>query len=128
FHTWWGADHVPYFGTSASAIAYMDSTVDFVKAFLRPYFGLPLGINENHPGNFAAVYPNPANDDMTLQINSAKFSKQMVMLTDATGRTIAHFTMDTPIKHIDVSKFAKGMYALRFTADGKTIIKKLVIE
>ncbi|MEO5572322.1 MAG: hypothetical protein ABIT08_00690, partial [Bacteroidia bacterium] len=51
FHTWWGADHVPYAGTGATEMAYMDSTVDFVKAFLRPYFGLPLSVSENSVEN-----------------------------------------------------------------------------
>lgn len=128
FHTWWGADHVPYAGTNATAIAYMDSTVDFVKAFLRPYFGLPLSIVENHAENFVALYPNPASELLTIQINSSKFSKQEALLIDATGRIIGQFNMNSPVKSFDVSKFAKGIYALRITIDQKTIIKKLIIE
>ncbi|MEP7169968.1 MAG: T9SS type A sorting domain-containing protein [Bacteroidota bacterium] len=128
FHTWWGADHVPYLGTSATQIAYMDSTVDFVKAFLRPYFGLPLNVNENHPENFATIYPNPVSEQFTLQINTSKFSKQEVSLVDATGRTIDHFTMTNPVQRFDVSKFAKGIYAVRLTIDQKTVFKKLIVD
>lgn len=128
FHTWWGADHVPYAGTSPTEIAYMDSTVNFVKAFLRPYFGIPLGIHENNAENFAAAYPNPVNDILTLQINTSKFSKQEVLLIDATGRTAAHFDMNVPVQRFDVSGFAKGIYALRLTIDQKTVIKKLIID
>jgi hypothetical protein len=128
FYTWWGADHVPYAGTSATEVAYMDTTVDFVKAFLRPYFGLPLSVSENNTGNFAAVYPNPADDQLTLQINSAKFSKQEVILEDATGRMVIHSNMNAPVQHFDISNLANGMYALRFIIDGQTIVKKIMVE
>ncbi len=128
FHTWWGADHVPYAGTSATQVAYMDSTVDFVKAFLRPYFGLPLSIDENHAESFASVYPNPVSELLTLQINTTKFSKQEVSLMDATGRTAAQFNMNASVQSFDVSGFAKGMYAVRLTIDQKTIIKKIIIN
>jgi hypothetical protein len=128
FHTWWGADHVPYLGTGPVEVAYMDSTIDFVKAFLRPYFGLPLSVNENHTENFASVYPNPAGKQLTLQINTAKFSNQEAVIIDATGRIAAWFNMNTPVQSFDVSGFAKGIYAIRLTIDQKTIIKKLIID
>ncbi|HKR06234.1 MAG TPA: T9SS type A sorting domain-containing protein [Bacteroidia bacterium] len=128
FHTWWGADHVPYYGTGPVEIAYMDSTIDFVKAFLRPYFGLPLSIDENQAANFASVYPNPVGELLTLQINTTKFSNQEVALMDATGRIAARFNMNAPSQSFDVSGFAKGIYAIRLTIDQKTIIKKLIID
>jgi Carboxylesterase family/Secretion system C-terminal sorting domain len=34
FYTWFGSGHVPYAGTSTTALAYMDTTVNFVRDFL----------------------------------------------------------------------------------------------
>jgi poly(3-hydroxybutyrate) depolymerase len=34
FYTWLGAPHVPYAGTSATALAYMDTTVNFIRDYL----------------------------------------------------------------------------------------------
>ena len=34
FYTWYGADHVPYAGTTATEIAYMDTTEKFVRDYL----------------------------------------------------------------------------------------------
>lgn len=34
FYTWYGAGHVPYAGTNATALAYMDTTVNFVRDYL----------------------------------------------------------------------------------------------
>ncbi len=41
FYTWYGAGHVPYSGTSASALAYMDTTVKFVRDYLVSRLGCP---------------------------------------------------------------------------------------
>jgi para-nitrobenzyl esterase len=39
FYTFYNAPHVPYLGTSASALAYMDTTVNFVRDFLIDQMG-----------------------------------------------------------------------------------------
>lgn len=39
FYTWYGKGHVPYAGTSASALAYMDTTVNFVRDYLISRLG-----------------------------------------------------------------------------------------
>lgn len=58
FYTWYGKDHVPYAGTSATAISYMDSTVKFVRDFLISNLGCtdaPL-IAPNTPAQTATLY------------------------------------------------------------------------
>jgi hypothetical protein len=39
FYTWYGKGHVPYAGTSATALAYMDTTVNFVRDYLISRLG-----------------------------------------------------------------------------------------
>jgi hypothetical protein len=39
FYTFYNAPHVPYLGTSASALSYMDTTVNFVRDFLIDQLG-----------------------------------------------------------------------------------------
>lgn len=59
FYTFYGADHVPYLGTSASAIAYMDTTINFVRDYLIDRLGCtnaPLQ-NANAPAQTATLYP-----------------------------------------------------------------------
>jgi alpha/beta superfamily hydrolase len=58
FYTWYGKDHVPYAGTTASNIAYMDTTVKFIRDFLISNLGCtnaPL-INPNTPSQTANLY------------------------------------------------------------------------
>jgi hypothetical protein len=39
FYTWYGANHVPYQGTTAAQMAYMDTTVNFVRDYLLQRMG-----------------------------------------------------------------------------------------
>ena len=129
FYTWWGADHVPYSGTGAAAVAYMDTTVDFVKAFLRPYFGIPpLGILETDADHTISIYPNPATNQVMIHLSGTPLSKAHVWITDAAGRNVALFEMQDQNLAVDASKFAKGMYILRLAMEQKTITRKLILE
>lgn len=59
FYTWNGAPHVPYAGTSATALAYMDTTVNFVRDYLVGRLGCtetPLQ-TANTPAQTATLYP-----------------------------------------------------------------------
>lgn len=59
FYTFSGAPHVPYVGTSATALAYMDTTVNFIRDFLVGQLGCTQAIiqPENTPLEAATLYP-----------------------------------------------------------------------
>jgi acetyl esterase/lipase len=71
FHTYYGAGHVPYLGTSASALTYMDTTITFVKEFLRPLLATTSIISVNkivfNPG--VKIFPNPVNDKINIRFD-----------------------------------------------------------
>ena len=71
-YTWYGKDHVPYAGTNATALAYMDSTVKFVRDFLISNLGCndaPL-ISSNVPAQTATLYSYTAcTTNQTLSCN-----------------------------------------------------------
>ena len=58
FYTWYGKDHVPYAGSTASNLAYMDTTVKFVRDFLVANLGCtdPALIAPNTPAQTATLY------------------------------------------------------------------------
>lgn len=58
FFTWYGKDHVPFAGTTPSATAYMDTTINFVRDFLIARLGCadaPL-LLQNTPAQTATLY------------------------------------------------------------------------
>jgi alpha/beta superfamily hydrolase len=59
FYTWYGAGHVPYAGSSATQLAYMDTTVNFVRDYLVGRLGCtntPLQL-ANTPAGVVVAYP-----------------------------------------------------------------------
>ena len=130
FYTWYGADHVPYAGTTTVQQAYMDTTVDFVKAFLRPFMGLPIpsSISENHSSNEIKIYPNPSNGN--IKIVSESFQRgTTACLYDVTGRVADKFEINNEKTFYQNSNLDKGIYFLKISdADKKEIVKKIVVE
>ncbi|HKC69785.1 MAG TPA: T9SS type A sorting domain-containing protein, partial [Bacteroidia bacterium] len=59
FYTWYGADHVPYAGTSATQIKYMDTTVNFVHDYLLQRLGYSCTASQlaNTPYGTPTLYP-----------------------------------------------------------------------
>ncbi|NLA23965.1 MAG: DUF4465 domain-containing protein [Bacteroidales bacterium] len=71
------------------------------------------------------VYPNPSSDFVNitnLQANS------LVEIIDLQGRTIASFIANENNANISVFDFAKGIYQLRISLNGESIIKKLIVQ
>jgi hypothetical protein len=59
FYTFYNAPHVPYAGTNATALAYMDTTVNFVRDYLIQRLGCtnPILQAPNTPAQTATLYP-----------------------------------------------------------------------
>lgn len=59
FYTFNGAGHVPYLGTSPAAVAYMDTTINFVRDYLIDRLGCsnPAIQPANAPAQTATLYP-----------------------------------------------------------------------
>lgn len=59
FYTWNGAPHVPYAGTSPTALAYMDTTVNFIRDYLVGRLGCTETTLQpaNSPAQTATLYP-----------------------------------------------------------------------
>ncbi|MEO8147005.1 MAG: T9SS type A sorting domain-containing protein [Bacteroidia bacterium] len=128
FYSWPGADHVPYAGTSATALAYMDTTLNFVKAFLRPFFGIPpTGIAENE-SNVLNIYPNPATDEINFSFSKNNFEPVKVLISDVTGKTIDAFNINSSQFKYKNKSLKPGVYFVKITSGKKETIKKLVIQ
>ncbi len=62
------------------------------------------------------VYPNPAQNELTVEINSKKSTKQNIALIDISGRIVYQEQLNIPqgnsIHKINLSDFASGIYSL----------------
>jgi hypothetical protein len=85
---------------------------------------VPLGVNENNKlSNQVNVFPNPANTELNIDLNST-IKNYSVVLTDLTGKKIIE-SVNT--NKIDVSKIEKGIYILHVTGDNFNAHKTIAV-
>jgi hypothetical protein len=85
-----------------------------------------VGVNEKEELTAFSVYPNPANEIVTI---SAKQNVTAYTVFDITGKVVAtRRNIATPTVRIDVDQMNAGVYLIAVeTASGKTT-QRLVIE
>lgn len=147
FYTFNGAGHVPYLGTSTAAVAYMDTTVRFVRDYLIDRLNCPNPALQppNTPAQTATLYPftpctgnipvdfctgagisETLNETVSIYPNpgvnqvTIQWQKQQNMtieLLDFTGRKI--FTTETNNSSFQLSRhgLTAGVYLLRLRND-----------
>ncbi len=130
FHTWYGAPHVPYAGTNATQMAYMDSTVDFVKAFLRPFFGIPINaaVHSIDINNLLSLYPNPAHDRLYIHPDNQQLKLTALQIFNVEGKLVKQLSADVMQSSINISSLDKGMYIIKIIVDDKVAMQKLIVD
>jgi len=89
--------------------------------------GKEIGIVEfNIPGNIA-VYPNPANDIVTVDINNSVVPAILKVIS-STGRVLILKELTSPIEDVDISGLKSGILIFVVTTDGEVFRKVIVKE
>ena len=144
FYTFPGAPHVPYAGTSANAIAYMDTTDNFIRDFLIDQLGCtnsPLQL-ANAPLQAAILYPtnycdgSPVNETCIAGINeeslsyivelfpnpsdgvvllrTQEFNFSQVSVLDLLGRTVLKIQPNNQEAILELSHLSSGNYLVTY--------------
>lgn len=128
FYPFWNANHVPYAGATGAAALYMDTTEIFVKTFLRPFLGLPVGTS------FAAgedktvlLFPNPA--DSRFTVYGLEFTSCIsIDVLDLQGRIVKQVALSIEKSEIDISDLQPGVYFVKSKNWKNNFCKKLVVQ
>jgi hypothetical protein len=91
-----------------------------------------VGIRLNGTLNTLDIYPNPASDNLYLQLNQKNLKQVRVDLIDVKGQVLQNYkypsTGDQFNVIIDISSVPKGIYILRIGSDNNVNYRKLVVE
>jgi hypothetical protein len=116
-YTFKGAGHVPFSGTSAAQVAYMDTTFRFVRDFLRPLLRQPstiTGTKNSTNAPLAQAFPVPATSVVRLTWpTSTAFRPAAVELLDATGRVVRQLQWEQAELLIPRGSLRAGTYIVR---------------
>lgn len=85
---------------------------------------VPAGIHSKPAAAAWQVYPNPANDVLTIKGHN---SGETIELVNMLGAVVLRQTANTTASRLDVSNLDSGVYFVRVTGDNSTHTKKITI-
>jgi bacillolysin len=72
------------------------------------------------------IYPNPAND--LLYIELPYTTDESIEIFDISGQLVKEFKNGNVIFQTDISNLTDGMYTIRFSFDGNSIVKRFIVQ
>jgi hypothetical protein len=95
------------------------------KWILAKLSGITIGI-ENEISFSAAIYPNPVNDFLQIQLQSPT-GEITINVLDLSGRMVqAHRFADCTSYMLDVNQLSSGTYILELISDNAVLRKKFI--
>jgi len=88
-------------------------------------FTYTSAIEEQGMDNFIKIYPNPANEFITLE-NKQNIMKEVCMY-DISGREVKRISISTNKITLDVSDLQRGMYVMKVSTEKGVITRKIQI-
>ena len=112
------AGHIPQYGTSASALAYADTTFRVIRDFLRPALAQPGTVLATSapraPAPLAQAYPVPADEAVRLVLPEAWVNHLEAQLLDQAGRVVRVLRPGTANLEMLRGSLKAGIYSLHF--------------
>ncbi|MBL0048948.1 MAG: T9SS type A sorting domain-containing protein [Bacteroidetes bacterium] len=112
-----------------------DACTNFTSGETEEYkitLGLSTGFTNPNLENGIVIYPNPAKDIITIAIQQNKSEKSHLEIYTVKGQLIYEEgiakSKTVVEKTIDISRFQKGLYILRWITDDRVFTKKIVFE
>lgn len=82
-----------------------------------------LGVQTAEAAEFT-VYPNPAQDKVTVSVSGNVRDNAQVEIIDMSGRTVARQNISDGTAEINISDLQKGVYIVKYASNVKKIVKK----
>jgi hypothetical protein len=88
----------------------------------------PTGIAELNGSAIVSLYPNPANETVTIQVDAADLSTASLQVTDLLGKSLINKPLTNESTKLDVSDLPNGYYLIQCKYGNETAgMKKLCI-
>jgi hypothetical protein len=102
---------------------YENNALKYMSSYVSTCYNPGTGISENIFENNVLIFPNPSTNHLTVE--DPQFTKGEIEIMDAMGRTI-FISFITPKPEIDISSFPQGVYFLKISSEGRSVVKKFV--
>jgi hypothetical protein len=104
---------------------------DFLESDTSNAFSIELPTDINLSGNITRelfLYPNPSNDMFNIKFRDLQ-KQSIIEIYSTDGRKVINKTVQNVLGiSIDMSSYAKGIYIIKFTSDGKNFYEKASLK
>ena len=128
FHTWNGADHVPfvnYIIPGSEGAQYLDSTINFTSDFLFEQVCGEVGIHGPNKENSIKAYPNPSQSSMVIETGFLGFTAETF---DVTGKKLKTLAASGSRMVLSKEDFGSGLFLVKISSGNNTITKRIIFE
>jgi hypothetical protein len=77
-------------------------------------------IIKNSTSALSTVFPNPARDRITININDNSLLNSKAVITDLNGKVLQSITLTQTATPVNISQYMRGMYVVKFV-DGSSV-------
>lgn len=77
-------------------------------------------IIKNSTSALSTIYPNPARDRITININDNSLLNSKAVITDLNGKVLQTITLTQTATSVNISQYMRGMYVVKFV-DGSSV-------
>lgn len=115
-----------------NAIERLKTDMQALKAFNNihdplPLYCGPVSVKEQDEWLDMKMYPNPATKELNLSFNESASSVSRVSVTDIFGKLLFEKQSDgSGNMSLDVSTMASGVYFVKISGDGKSVVRKFI--
>gem|GEM_PF-1816618 len=111
----------------------LDGANNILRESFYPAFKVskdPVGIknpDQSYHKLNILIYPNPANDELSIKLNNSESGMASLTIMDATGQMIVKKTFSDKI-NLNVSSYPGGMYFVKINSATLNEVRKIVIK
>jgi hypothetical protein len=71
-------------------------------------------IKNDISGGLSTVYPNPARNQITINVADQSLINTQVLMSDITGKVLQRISLNQTSTQVDITNYVKGVYILKF--------------
>lgn len=91
----------------------------------------PVGVQESSAASITSMYPNPADENATIQFSNGSVENATIQITDVAGRVVFSRSMNSSNGTFTVpcSEWERGMYMVSVLAEDRiTSVQRLIVQ
>lgn len=111
-----------------SAAIYFDFNAPIITNTYQTEFVETLSIGDYNSNSFT-IFPNPAKDEVTIQLANSNFESGKVNIYDIQGKVILKdIKLQEQSSNLDISNLENGLYFVELILGNSSTIQKLIVD